>query len=316
MKLKYLFPLAAGLIIGGSAAGGTLYGVKVMKQNTDIQNLKVLLEVQKRECDEMKEKLEAQITRLNGINDNIQRELVNLDSRLNNNDNLAEQAYANAVKLTTYSMQNLAKESITYYLVIFEESSSKIVHSSAVTTNVGEGKKEIPQLKDLLKTGVKDEQEKELLSVESKYKDLVIGQKTGQLIAVITKILTEAQKGSEVLIKFLQSQLNELDSIKKELNKADNTTLNTLLDRFPSITSQQKWNDKSPLDKIREIAQLLKSTKDEYDVIRDAVNQSIKDLTQANNRTEQLINILKKDGEGVQPLPSGDGTMTPEGQIE
>ncbi|MBY7704342.1 hypothetical protein JIY74_29315 [Vibrio harveyi] len=179
----------------------------------------------------MIEKLNEQLTAAEAKNREINDYINSLNTKISKDFGLAKGVYEEAVKLTTYTVNDHEEKNVTYYLAYYDVQNKQIVATMDSTTKLQDKQEAIPAtLEDLLANdkGIKVEhlvdgrlKTDTLTKDRFNAKEFTTLNKVDATQKIIEDVLKKAHQGGEKLIKFFQDKLNELTKLKKDLETID-----------------------------------------------------------------------------------------------
>ncbi|EOA07564.1 Hypothetical protein, predicted transmembrane protein [Mycoplasma yeatsii 13926] len=291
MKLKYLFTLFTGLAIGSLASIGTMYSIKLAKENNNTSNLKILFEKQLRESEKLKQDLESRIRTTERIRKDLETEVRNINSATQTNIQTAKIIYQNVVKLTKKST-NLESRSITYYLAFLNVKNNKVEinFSENVKTQLDQNEKEIPiSIDKLLESGLDF---KNLMNIKEDYNNLLTRNKITAILTISNNILDKVEKANSKIMNHFQSKVNELNKLKEDIAIFDEDSFVMFIGTIDSEITKDSWKAMSVLNKFIKIKELLIKVKNEHDNLSADVQKKIKELEALDKMLKDLLEHL------------------------
>ncbi|UWD34640.1 hypothetical protein NX779_02375 [Mycoplasma cottewii] len=304
MKLKFLIPLFSGLTVGGSVAGGTMYGIKTMNSNSQMSNLVMQFEKKLRECERLKQDLISKVSETNRIKGELEKELKKTVEAAQDNLASAKSIYENVVKLTKQTT-SLEQSNVTYYLVYLGVTgkSVELKSSESVKTKLEENEKELPTtIENLLSSGFDF---KTLMSVEKDYDKLILRDQIKAVLTISNSVLTKVEQANAKLINYFQTQINELTKLKNDITVFNSPDFIELIGKLEPQITKQAWEAMSPLEKFIKIKTLFAQLKIDYDVLSKTMIDRSAELQRLNERLQQILNGFGTDTL-ITPNPSTD----------
>ncbi|MBY7704343.1 hypothetical protein JIY74_29320 [Vibrio harveyi] len=228
---KLLLPIIGSLIIGSTITGGTVYAVKTIRHNAEVERIRTLFQNEAKSAQQLIDLVNQHLQSIKEQNRIIKGELDRINTQSNSILTNAKKVYEEAVKLTTYTVNDHEEKNVTYYLAYYDVQNKQIVATMDSTTKLQDKQEAIPAtLEDLLANdkGIKvehlvDGQLKTETLTKNRFnaKEFTTLHKVDVTRKIIEDVLKKAHQGGEKLIKFFQDKLNELTKLKKDLETID-----------------------------------------------------------------------------------------------
>ncbi|AJM72010.1 hypothetical protein [Mycoplasma yeatsii] len=296
---KHLLPIIGSLIIGGIATGGTMYAVKTIKYNNQVERLKVELRNQINEAQNLINQITGHLNSIASKNKEINDELDNLKSRTEANFNEAKELYKKAVALTTYTVKDTEKKDVNYYLAYLDTEAKEVKAFASVTTQFKDKQQAIPSDFDQLLeiSGFKVEG-KEIIKAKEDFSKETFVTKDSKIVKIIDEIVKVTQQGGQKLIEFFQEQLNDLTNLKKDLTTLDEDGFFKVLKEFEKTLEKDAWVKSPAKEKLVKIKGFLTNIKSEWNLLSGAITSKIlPELRKLDEQATAISNRIKNDGE-------------------
>ncbi|MDQ0567459.1 hypothetical protein [Mycoplasma yeatsii] len=296
---RHLLPIIGSLVIGSAITGGSIYAVKTIRHNAEVERLKKLFNKQMTEAQTLVTTVNGHIRDIKANNKKIKEQLDKIRDKNKENYEQIEKIYQDAVALTSYTLKDAKEQSVTYYLAFYETSSKQIKATTEQTTSLKEGLQQIPtSLDTLLGLGVKST-EKTLIESKQKFEELTNLDKSIALASVVDIILEQSNLGAQKLIDFFQKQLDALKQLREDVNTLNEDTFIQLLQKIQKDINKENWTKEPTLKQLIKIKELLQTVKSEYDIIRQGVVDANKELEEIKGDLDGIISRTERHGEEV-----------------
>lgn len=212
---KLLLPIIGSLIIGSTITGGTVYAVKTIRHNAEVERIRTLFQNEAKNAEQLIRLVNGHLESIKNQNRIINTELDRINTQSNSILTNTKEVYEKAVKLTTYTVKDHEEKNVTYYLAYYNSQSNEIKATEKETTELdSDDKKEIPipaTLENLLNAGIKVQigsgEENKVIKTEDFNQMKLLGQNT-IIVKVLEKVLKEIRDGGQKLADFFQNKLN------------------------------------------------------------------------------------------------------------
>ncbi|MBY7704677.1 hypothetical protein JIY74_31290 [Vibrio harveyi] len=230
---KHLLPIIGSLVIGSAITGGSIYAVKTIRHNAEVERLKTLFNKQMTEAQTLVNTVNGHINDIKENNMKIKQKLNEIRVKGEENYEQIKKIYQKAATSTFYTLQDDRKESVTYYLAYYETSSKEIKATIQQTTSLEkETQQQIPTSLDaLLGLGVKSSGE-DLIESKGKFEGQTNFDKSTALASVVDIILEQSNLGAQKLIDFFQKQLDALKQLREDVNTLNEEAFIQLLGKI------------------------------------------------------------------------------------
>ncbi|MBY7704180.1 hypothetical protein JIY74_28450 [Vibrio harveyi] len=235
---KLLLPMI-GLVIGSTITGGTIYAVKTIRHNAEVERLKTIFNKQMTEAQNLVDTLNSHIMNIKEKNKKIKEKLDEIRDKGEKNYNQIEKIYKQAATSTFYTLQNAKSQPVTYYLAYYETSSKEIKATTEQTAFLKEEFQQIPtDLDTLLELGVKSSG-RDLIKSKQKFEELTNLDKSTTLASVVDIILEQSNLGAQKLIDFFQKQLDALKQLREDVDTLNKKTFIELLKKIKKDITEE-----------------------------------------------------------------------------
>ncbi|MBY7704371.1 hypothetical protein JIY74_29475 [Vibrio harveyi] len=221
---KILLPIIGSLIIGSTITGGTVYAVKTIRHNAEVERIRTLFQNEAKNAEQLIGLVNGHLESIKNQNGIINTELDRINTQSNSILTNTKEVYKKAISLASYKVKDHETKDVTYYLAYYNSQSNEIKATEKETTELdSDDKKEIPipaTLENLLNAGIKvqieSSQEDKVIKTEDFNKKKLLEQNS-IIVKVLEKVLKEIRDGGQKLADFFQNKLNELTKLKKDL---------------------------------------------------------------------------------------------------
>ncbi|UWD34785.1 hypothetical protein NX779_03135 [Mycoplasma cottewii] len=315
---KLLLPIIGSLIVGSALTGGSVYAVKTIRHNAEVDRIRTLFQNEASAAKKLIGDVTKHLTAIKNNNNLINNELNRINTQGKTILNDAKEVYKKAVSLSFYKVKDHDDKDVTYYLAYYKSDDNDIEATKKETTKLESSKKELvipDSWENLLNTGIKaqvkvqkeDGQEKDEIKVikTGEFNNMKLFDQNLVIDQVVKKILEQVKIGGEKLVEFFQKKLNELTKLLDDLKILDNEGLfKILVDRDPSLKDKFKdWQKMETKKKLETIKSILTSLKSEWDHLSSGVKDAIGELYTIEQTLNDILTRAQNDGAQSQSQP-------------